>query len=106
MHRVIMKTPEEMDTDHINHDQLDNRRENLRICTRSENKRNSVAYKTNTSGFKGVTFSRHTNKWQAQIKVGDLEKYLGYFSKLEAAAHAYDDAAKKYYGDFAKLNFA
>lgn len=54
MHREIMKTPENMETDHINGDVLDNRRENLRICTRQENARNIRGISSNTSGYKGV----------------------------------------------------
>ena len=105
MHRVIMKTVEGMETDHINHNSLDNRKENLRICTHAENLRNQNIQTKSRSGFKGVRFHTLHKKWIAQIKINQKVKYLGLFSTSEKAALAYDQAAKKYFREFAHLNF-
>lgn len=91
--------------DHRNHDGLDNRRENLRTCTRQQNRHNRLKYKNNTSGFKGVTWRKQIRKWAAQIKFNNRVIHLGYFNDKIEAACAYDRAALKYFGDFACLNF-
>ena len=97
MHREIMNTPLGMDTDHINRNRLDNRQENLRVCTHSQNMANSC----NKTGIKGVYFEKRTGNWYAKIK-GNI--HLGTFiSKLEAG-RAYNEGAKKYFGEFALLN--
>ena len=106
MHRVIMNTPEGMETDHINCDKLDNRRENLRICTRAENKRNTGKLPNNTSGYKGVSWSKAKNKWEVVISVNDKLIHLGRFNNIIDAAHVYDAGARKYHGEFANTNFA
>jgi hypothetical protein len=104
MHRVIMNAPEEMAVDHIDHDTLNNQVENLRLCTTAQNMCNQGKQKNNTSGFKGVT--KRKNRWEAGIRLGSLGKtYIGRYSTPEEAAHAYDEAAKKYHGEFAELNF-
>lgn len=104
MHRVIMNPPAGMDVDHINGNKLDNRRANLRICTRSQNLRNSAAHSDNASGFKGVSWFKPAQRWKARIWVDNKEKHLGYFDTPEAAALAYNEAAKKYHGEYARLN--
>ena len=103
MHREIISPSKHLETDHRNGNGLDNRRENIRACTLTENRRNSVAYANNRSGFKGV--SSFTGKWVAQISYNNKTIYLGRFVSKVAAARAYDEGAKKYYGEFAKLNF-
>ena len=105
LHRVIIKTPKGMEVDHINGNKLDNRKENLRICTHSENMKNTkIKRVNNTSGYKGV--SKHRNKWVTMISntLGDTE-YVGIFQNKIDAAHAYDIEAKKRFGKFARLNF-
>lgn len=101
MHRLIMNPPRNMQVDHINGDRLDNRRENLRICTQSQNCTNRASVKSK-SGYKGV--SKHWNKWRAVIKVNQKKIHLGLFDTKEEAALAYNKAAKVYFGDFARLN--
>jgi len=92
--------------DHIDRDPLNNRRENLRLATASENLRNQSKHKDNTSGFKGVSFHKPMQKWQAQIAVNHKQIYLGCFDTAAAAAAAYDTAAQSLHGTFACVNDA
>lgn len=105
MHRQIMKTPGGMETDHINGDGLDNRHANLRECSKSQNQMNAGARADNTSGYRGVSWSRSLGKWRVTIMVESNKKHIGYFEDKEEAARAYDKTAKKFFGDFAKTNF-
>lgn len=92
--------------DHKNHNGLDNRKENLRICTHAQNRRNSKPDKNSTSIYKGVSiFPKKSSKWQSFIfKDGQLIK-IGAFYNEKDAAIAYDIFAKKMFGEFAYLNF-
>jgi len=103
MHRLILNTPEGMQSDHINGNGLDNRRENLRVCTNTENCRNQKPQK-HSSIFKGVTLYKSRNKWVARIKVSRSSINLGIFNSELEAAQAYDKAAEKYFGEFARTN--
>ncbi len=103
MHRLIMNTPPGMDTDHINGNSLDNRRCNLRVCTHAENLRNKAKTK-GTSKYKGVHWHKADNKWRAQIGVDWGKLHLGNFHTEEEAALAYNEAALKHFGEFARLN--
>lgn len=105
MHRVVTSAPSGMFIDHINKNTLDNRKANLRVCTNSENQRNRGKPKNNKSGFKGVSFSKDTFKWRADIMLNKKQICLGYFSDLHEAARAYDSAALEIHGAFARLNF-
>jgi len=105
MHREIMKTPDDMETDHRDNDGLNNQRHNLRNCIHIQNGKNRKKNKNNTSGYKGVSWDKRDNKWRANIKVSYRTISLGFFLTPEQAAHAYDEAAKKYHGKFANLNF-
>lgn len=108
MHRLIMQRMlgRELErrefVDHINGNGLDNRRENLRLATNSQNLANKGAPISNTSGIKGV--SRHGKKWQAKIKGDGRQIHLGLFVDILDAARAYNEAALKYHGEFARLN--
>lgn len=104
MHRMVMGENAGKYTDHINGNKLDNRRENLRICTNAQNMRNIAPKKQNSSGFKGVTWQKDCSRWKAQIKVNYKNIHIGIFKIKEDAARAYNEAAKKYFGDFAWLN--
>jgi hypothetical protein len=105
IHRVIMNCPEGMDVDHINGIRTDNRRCNLRICTRSQNAANSKIRVDSKTGYKGVsTSSRNKKKWEARITVNYKVIQLGTYLSPEEAAKAYNLAALKYFGEFAKLN--
>jgi hypothetical protein len=92
--------------DHRNRSRLDNRRCNLRVCTSEENTHNSSKPCTNRSGFKGVSWHRKGQKWQAHIRANRRNMYLGLFSDVEDAALAYDAAAREHHGEFACVNFA
>jgi len=104
MHRAILKSEKGTSTDHINHDKLDNRRENLRICTTSQNMRNRGKQANNTSGYKGVFWSIPAKKWRAQITVMKKSIHLGLFTTPKEAAKVYNKAAIKHFGEFARLN--
>lgn len=100
LHRIIMKTPQGSCTDHINGNTLDNRKENLRICTRQQNSANSKKRRATASTYKGVSLDKRDGKWQAKIK----QNYIGRFSSEQDAALAYNSAAQVVFGEFAKRN--
>ena len=81
MHRQILQAPKGLDVDHINHKTLDNRRQNIRLATRSQNMENSKIRSTNTSGIKGVDFMPRLKKWRARFR----GKHLGVFKTKKEA---------------------
>jgi len=99
MHRFINNTPDGFETDHIDRDKLNNRRENLRTATTSQNHGNLKAFKNNKLGVKGVSLHK-CGKYVAQIKIGKDNIYLGLFSTIEDAKKSYDEAAQLYFGEF------
>jgi hypothetical protein len=103
MHRLILDTPSGMFTDHVNGNRLDNRRSNLRICTRQQNAYNQMTSK-GSSIYKGVTWNKNAEKWQAQIRYANTNYYLGCFTDEVKAACAYNDAAVRLHRSFARLN--
>jgi hypothetical protein len=105
MHRQILQCANDEFGDHRNHDTLDNRRANLRKCTRGENNKNQRIPRNSTSGYKGVHRVKESGRWRARINVNGKRIFIGDFTSPEAAARAYDTAAIKHHGDFAYLNF-
>jgi hypothetical protein len=92
--------------DHINHDTLDNRRSNLRICTNQQNSANSRKHRDAvSSGFKGVCFDKARQKWLAYIRVDRIQRHLGRFDDEVEAAKVYDRAALSAFGEHALTNF-
>lgn len=105
LHRFITDAPLGTEVDHKNRDGLDDRRQNLRVTDKAGNQRNRGRQKNNTSGFKGVVRHHRGNRWVAQLKLSGQLLYLGCFKEKTEAAAAYDRAALKYHGEFAKTNF-
>lgn len=91
--------------DHKNRNTLDNRKENLRVCTNAENICNRKASRSSTSKYLGVSFLTKRKKWEAQIGKNGKKYHLGQFNTEQDAAKAYDTAAKIYHGEYANLNF-
>lgn len=104
--RVIMKAEYGQAVDHINGDTLDNRKINLRVCSLKQNSRNRNKQRALASSkYKGVSWHKIKRRWQARIICNRICIYLGYFISELDAAMAYDRAATRYFGEFAKLNF-
>lgn len=99
IHRTIMSCPDGKFIDHINRNGLDNRKENLRVCTQSQNSHNSRIRKDNKSGIKGVYWHKINKKWIARIGVNSKLKHLGVFSDKLEAKNAYNTAAKNYFAE-------
>lgn len=105
MHRQILGVADRrIDVDHRDHDGLNNRRQNLRLGSRSQNNGNRLK-SGGTSVFKGVCWDPENGKWRAQIHLGGKKRCLGRFVDEEVAAKAYDSAAREQFGEFARLNF-
>jgi len=106
MHRQIMGVIDpKTEIDHKDNDGLNNQDNNLRTCTSSQNKHNRGKQKNNTSSYKCVDWKEERKKYRARIFVNGKSVFLGYFDSSIEAAHTYDIAAKKYFGEFAHLNF-
>lgn len=92
-------------TDHIDGNGLNNQRSNLRPASSQQNQANSRSVAGSSSLYKGVTWSKDRERWVAQIRVDGKQKHLGRFTDETDAAKAYDDAARRYFGEYARLNF-
>jgi hypothetical protein len=105
LQREIMQPPKGLLVDHENGDELDNRRDNLRLATHSQNSCNRAKRKNTSSRFTGVCLLKTRNRWRVGIKNKGKRIFLGYYDDEIEAAKAYDAAARKYHGEFARLNF-
>ena len=92
LHRFIMNCPEDMVVDHINHDRLNNRKSNLRVCTQQQNLMNKKCT--------GITYDKNRSKWLARITIDNKQKYLGYYETKEEAIEARRQAEIDYFGEF------
>lgn len=120
MHRVIMGlTESKLICDHIDHDGLNNRKQNLRVCTNSENVKNTTSRKNTSSKYLGVCYrpvrkrklkngdysiNEYTKKWVSQIQCNGKKFFIGRFLEEEQAAIAYNKIAFEKFGEFANLN--
>lgn len=106
MHREILglNHGDGLCIDHINHNGLDNRRCNLRICTNQQNQRNSIKSANATSRHKGVYWDSRQRRWRSRIKCDGKDICLGSFHDESEAAKAYDAKAIELFGEFASLN--
>lgn len=109
LHQLIIwlsdqEVPDGHEIDHKDTHKLNNLEDNLRICTSSQNKTNVKIRKDNTSGQKGVSFDYVARNWRVDIKTVCEKIYLGNFKDIKDAARAYNEAAIKYFGEFAVLN--
>ncbi len=109
MHRMIaekMFNPEgKWQVDHVNGDSFDNQRSNIRLSTQAQNLMNARKRKGTLSKYKGVTWNRNRETWNAYITVNKEFVHLGVFRNEMKAAKAYDEAAKEHFKEFARLNF-
>lgn len=101
LHRIVMNCPPNMVVDHINHNALDNRKCNLRICTQDENIRNRNPDRHSKSGIKGVY--PENGKWRAMISYNRKQYHLGTFSNIQEAIRVRQEAEQRFYGEFANI---
>ena len=104
LHRFIMNPPKDMLIDHINGDQANNCKSNLRIVTEQQNQMNRKKQSNNKSGCSGVSWNKVINKWTAHIGYKGNYIYLGYFTNIEDAIKARQDAELKYFGEYRRCN--
>lgn len=102
MHRLILNPPDGIGIDHIDRNSLNNQKSNLRFATDSQNQANRRMQRNNKSGVRGV--HKHNNKWRARIYFRNKQICLGEYNNLNEAAKVYDEAAKRYFGEFAYSN--
>jgi hypothetical protein len=107
MHRLILglNFGDKRYGDHINHDTLDNRNNNLRIVDSHQSSLNRRSHNNSSSIYKGVGWDKHIQKWRSRIYINNHDIYLGTFHNDADAAKAYDAKAKELFGEFANLNF-
>lgn len=103
LHRLIMGMPD-CQVDHINRDRSDNRKSNLRLVTNQQNSFNSSISRNNSSGYKGVSWSKAAKAWEARIMLNGRSIYLGLHRTKEDAAARYNEAALHFFKDHAAIN--
>ena len=103
MHRHIMNPPAGLDVDHANRDGLDNRRDNLRVATRTQNIANGTPY--GVSPYRGVCWCKQHAKWKASARSGGVVRHAAFFDDAVEAALSYDLVAMDLFGEFARPNF-
>ncbi len=101
---VILPCPVGFYIDHINRDKLDNRKANLRVVTRSQNNANRRSFANSTSKYKGVHWNKKSGLWEAAIRKDNKQVSLGMYKTELAAASAYNDSARRIWGEYAVLN--
>jgi hypothetical protein len=101
MHRFILDAPHGVQVDHIDHNGLNNARDNIRLATSQQNMRNRRTGSTNTSGVKGVWWCRNAQKWRAALKIRGKPIQVGYFSTKEEAAIAIARKRAEMHGEYA-----
>jgi hypothetical protein len=105
LHRVLLDAPDGVLVDHKNGNGLDNRRSNLRLASHAQNQFNAKKSTGFSSSYKGVNWLHKLGKWGAKITVNYRQIHLGCFTSEIEAGRAYDDAARRYFGQYACLNF-
>ena len=105
LHILIMNPSRGMEVDHINGNGLDCTRNNMRVCTHTQNQRYQGKQTSNSSGYIGVSWQIISAKWRAYVSVNSKQVHVGLFNSAEEAAHARDQKAKELHGEFAWLNF-
>jgi hypothetical protein len=98
------KTNQNLMLDHRNRNTLDNRKNNLRFCTKRQNQCNTQNRKNNTTGYQGVYPCKDASTWYVRVNFYGKSKHIGSFKSIKEAAFAYNEAALKYHGEFACLN--
>lgn len=105
MHRLLMNAPKGVLIDHKDTNSLNNQKHNLRFANKFQNGQNRPANYSSLIGYKGVTWNKKERVFNVKIGVENKRVHLGSFTDVVLAAKAYDEAAKKYHGEFAYLNF-
>lgn len=106
LHKFLLRPGKGFDVDHISGDKMDNRRNNVRICSHQQNMFNQRLKTTNSSGYSGVSYSKNAGKYEAYINRDGRKIHLGLFMSAREAAEAREVAAVRLFGEYAKLNMA
>lgn len=104
LHQILLKPPKRYEVDHIDLDPLNNKRENLRVCTHQQNQCNQPTQVNNTSGVTGVSFYQPRQKYRARIKASQYDIHLGYFHTFLEAVQARNEGIKLMFGEYGRLN--